>query len=203
MGLGTGSTAEYFIRLLGRRVQEEGLSIQAVPTSKSSEQLARNMGIPLTSFQAITHLDVTVDGADEFDERLRLIKGGGGALLREKVVASASETYIIIVDSSKKVETLGRFPLPVEVIPFAWPVVAGRLEHLGARTALRKRDSEVFETVCGNYIIDCRFGFIAQPEQLARQIRDIPGVVEHGLFLDLVDVLVIGRGPGVEILKAD
>lgn len=192
VGLGTGSTANHVIQLLGKRVRE-GLRIQAVPTSLQSRRLAEEEGIPLLTFGETDHLDLTIDGTDEFDPRLHLIKGGGGALLHEKIVASASDAMIVIADSSKKVATLGAFPLPVEVVSFGWPVVRARLEKLGCDTELRRADSgNPFRTQERNLILDCRFGSIPDPERVAEEIQRIPGVVEHGLFVGLADRVLMG-----------
>src|SRR5690606_12099476 len=201
VGLGSGSTSSYFIDLLGRRVRR-GLQIQAIPTSNRSGRLAEEVGIPLTSFEFVNSLDITVDGTDEFDRSLALIKGGGGALLREKIVASASKRVIIIADSGKRVDVLGRFPLPVEVTPFGWQVTAHKIEGLGAVPALRRGPTgEIFETAERNYILDCRFDSIRQPKELARKLDSIVGIVEHGLFTDLVDMVIMGHGDSVEILE--
>jgi ribose 5-phosphate isomerase A len=200
LGLGTGSTAAYVIRLLGRRVREEGLRIRAVPTSASTEALARAEGIPLVTFADVKALDVAIDGADEVDPSLRLIKGGGGALLREKIVAAAARQVLIIADSSKPRESLGRFPLPVEVVRFGWELVAERLSRLGVTPRLRQgREGTPFVTDEGHYLLDCPFGTIADPGALARTLDAMPGVVEHGLFLDMADVVLVGRGDSVEV----
>lgn len=200
IGLGTGSTAECLIRLLGQRIHQ-GFRIRAVPTSRRTAKLAGQCGIPLTNLQDCPKLDLTVDGADEVDGQLALIKGGGGALLREKIVASASQRMVVIADSSKLVETLGTFPLPVEVVPFGWAVVKGRLEDLGAQVELRcNPDGEPFVSDEGNSILDCRFHSIPDPPRLASQISPIAGVVEHGLFIDLCCLALIGRGEQVERL---
>lgn len=200
IGLGTGSTAECLIRLLGQRV-EEGFKVRAVPTSRRTAELAGRFRIPLTTLQDCPSLDLTVDGADEVDGHLALIKGGGGALLREKIVASASQRMIVIVDSSKRVEMLGAFPLPVEVVPFGWAVVKRRLEALGAQAELRRNpDGEPFVSDEGNSILDCRFHSIPDPAGLASRISPIAGVVEHGLFINLCELALIGRGDRVERL---
>lgn len=202
VGLGSGSTSSYFIDLLGERVRQ-GLDIQAIPTSNRSGRLAEQVGIPLTDFEMVDDLDITVDGTDEFDSDLALIKGGGGALLREKIVASASRRLIIIADSGKRVEVLGRFPLPVEVTPFGWQITSRRIEMLGAIANLRRSSSEVpFKTAESNFILDCRFEAIRQPRKLAENLDSIVGVVEHGLFTDFVDMVIMGCGDSVEILEA-
>lgn len=201
VGLGTGSTAAYFIKLLGERVRA-GLHVECIPTSKRSEEQARREGIPLTDFSVVERLDVTVDGADEVDPQLNLIKGGGGALLWEKIVSSASNEFIIVADSRKLVGKLGAFPLPVEVIPFGWEPAARGIRALGATVTRREGEGDsCFQTVEGNYILDCAFGQISDPESLAASLRSIPGVVEHGLFIGKATKVIIARGNAVEILK--
>src|SRR5436853_979359 len=185
VGLGSGSTAAYAVQLLGERVRA-GLKIHGIPTSVQTQQLAEELRIPLLALNDVQEIDVTIDGADEFDPALRLIKGGGGALLREKVVASASKQLVIITDSAKQVSVLGKFPLPVEVIPFAQAVVAERIAALGAAVTLRQYAyGNTFVTDEGHHILDCDFGHIPDPPALARTLNDMPGVVEHGLFIDL------------------
>ena len=203
VGLGSGSTAAHAIRLLGRRVRE-GLAIRGVATSDATRRLAEAEGIPLVPLEQVTRLDLTIDGADEIDPQLRLIKGGGGALLHEKIVASVSARVVIIADSSKRVARLGRFPLPVEVVPMASRLLVEQLKALGGTPALRHgADGEVFVTEEGNSILDCAFGAIADPPRLAQELAMMPGVIEHGLFLDLADVVVVGRGTEVEVLTAE
>jgi len=192
VGLGTGSTAAHAIRFLGERVRE-GLKIRGIPTSVSSRDLALKVGIPLTTFEESPAVDVTIDGADEIDPRLHLIKGGGGALLREKIVASASRTVVIIADSAKRVPVLGKFPLPVEIVPFAEALLIRRIAALGAPAVLRRtRTGEPFVTDEGHHILDCSFGAIPNPESLARELERMPGVVEHGLFIGLATVALLG-----------
>jgi len=197
VGLGTGSTASYAIRFLGELVRA-GLNIRCIPTSNHSRDLAAGLGIPLTDFEECTRIDVTIDGADEISPVLDLIKGHGGALLREKIVAAASRKVVIIADSSKQVEGLGKFPLPVEVVPFAQALLARRIANLGASVVLRKgRDGRPFVTDEGHYILDCSFGYIADPARLSEQLQHMPGVQENGLFLNLADVVLIGRNSKV------
>ncbi len=194
VGLGTGSTAAFAVRMLGELVKA-GLKIRGIPTSVHTRDLAASVGIPLTTLDEFQQIDVTIDGADEFDPQLRLIKGGGGALLREKVIASASRQVVIIADSSKEVAVLGKFPLPVEVIPFAQPLVAKRIAALGAAVKLRQDSSgKTFVSDEGHHILDCSFGQIPDPPALARKLSDMPGVVEHGLFINLASVVLLARG---------
>ena len=197
VGLGTGSTAAYAVRFLGERVQA-GLKIQGIPTSRHTKELAESLGIPLTTLDEFQQIDVTIDGADEIDPELRLIKGGGGALLREKIVASASRKFVIIADSSKQVPVLGRFPVPVEVISFAQSLVATKIALLGASVGVRSEPSgQPFITDEGHHILDCKFGRISDPPALARELEAMPGVVEHGLFIDMATVALIGKGDKV------
>lgn len=201
VGLGTGSTAYWAIQKLGERVKE-GLSIQTVATSKASEKLAVELGIPIIPFTKLDGLDVTIDGADEINTDLQLIKGGGGALLREKIVAYHSAKLIIIADESKRVQTLGQFPLPIEVIPFAVDWTLKALEGLGCRAQLRTDDEQLFITDNGNYIADCSFGSIAAPLKLHNEILSIPGIVDNGLFIGQADLAIIGHRDGsVEVLE--
>jgi ribose 5-phosphate isomerase A len=202
VGLGTGTTAAYFIQFLGERVKQ-GLRVRGIPTSDRSGAEAASLGIPLTTFEECPVIDVTVDGTDEVDPQLRLIKGGGGALLREKIVASASKQYVIIADSTKRVPVLGKFGLPVEVIKFAMPVVKRQIEELGPEVLLRRQaDGKPYLTDENNYILDCRFGEIRDAEGLARKLSDMPGVVEHGLFIGMAGVVLIAHGDEVVELRA-
>ncbi|MGB8760583.1 MAG: ribose-5-phosphate isomerase RpiA, partial [Candidatus Sulfotelmatobacter sp.] len=194
VGLGTGSTAAYFIQLLGEQVKN-GLKIRGIPSSERSREQAAGLGIPLTTLDECQEIDVTVDGADEVDPQLRLIKGGGGALLREKIVASATKNYVIIADETKRVPVLGRFPLPVEVIKFAQAVVKKKIEALGAAVELRQgTDGKPYLTDENNHILDCRFGQIPDADGLARRLNDMPGIVEHGLFIGLASIVLVANG---------
>ena len=181
IGLGTGSTAAYAIAMLGERVRA-GLSVRAVPTSERTRELAEERGIPLVTLEQVTRLDLTIDGADEVDPDLQLIKGGGGALLHEKIVASASDRLVIIADSKKMVTKLGRFALPVEVVPSAWKVLTEKTSAVGCMPKLRRRADgrEVFVTDERNYLLDCAFGAIEDHRGLASTLASLPGVVEHG-----------------------
>ena len=201
VGLGTGSTATIAIRLLGEQVRG-GLNIRGIPTSKASHDLARQLGIPLTTFEETQQIDVTIDGADEFDPALNLIKGGGGALLREKIVASATRLQVIVTDSSKQVPVLGKFPLPIEVINFAEPLIAKKVSEMGARVVRRQDASgNPYITDEGHHILDCHFGQIPDPPALARTLSAMPGIVEHGLFIGLTSLLLMAKAGKVEEFK--
>jgi ribose 5-phosphate isomerase A len=201
VGLGTGSTAACFIKLLGEKVKE-GLRIRGIPTSIRSRELAISLGIPLTTLDECQEVAVTVDGADEVDPQLRLIKGGGGALLGEKIVASATRQMVVVADASKQVERLGKFPLPVEVIRFAQALVAKRIAELGAHVQLRPGpDGKPYLTDENNYILDCRFGEIRDADGLARTLSEMPGVVEHGIFIGMASVVLFARGNEIVELK--
>lgn len=203
LGLGSGSTSAQFIIQLGAAVQN-GLKVQGTATSLASEALARQFGIPLLEPQRGLRFDLTVDGADELDGQLRLIKGGGGALLREKTIETASDYLLVVADSSKLVPTLGRFPLPLEVVPFTLPWVLDAVARLGGapvvRPAVGDASAEYF-TDQRNNIVDCHFGQIADPEQLARQLEQIPGIVEHGLFLGLAKAAIVVQNGEPMVIK--
>jgi len=205
VGLGSGSTSHRFIQLLGERVRRGEVRVEAVATSKQSDALAREVGIPMTEVRRGLRLDLAVDGADEVGPGLALIKGGGGALLREKVVAAAANYFLVIVDSSKLVKQLGKFPLPLEVVPFAMPWVIDRVEPLGARVIQRMdRGSDgPYLTDQQNYILDCQFRAIEQPAQLASRLEQVPGIVEHGLFIGYAQAALIAQGPAVSVLRKD
>jgi ribose 5-phosphate isomerase A len=201
VGLGTGSTAAYFIKLLAEQVKN-GLRVRGIPTSVRSRELAQSLGIPLTTLDECQEIAVTVDGADEVDPQLRLIKGGGGAMLREKIVASATEKLVIVADASKQVAVLGRFPLPVEVIPFAQMLVSKRMAALGADVSVRKgEDGTPYVTDENNHILDCKFGQIPDADGLARKLSEMPGVVEHGLFIGMASVVLFARGSEIVELR--
>ena len=200
LGLGTGSTAEEFVELLGARVKD-GLDVLCVPTSERTRRQAESLGIRLSTLDETPELDLTVDGADEFDPLLRLIKGGGGALLREKIVASASTRMLVIADASKRVPQLGRFPLPVEVNVFGLASTRRKVERAGEATGavgaidLRRVPSgDPFVTDGGHLILDCHFGVIPNPEALGACLFSVPGVVEHGLFLGLASAVITDEG---------
>lgn len=201
VGLGTGSTAAFFIKLLAEKVKA-GLRIRGIPTSVRSGELAESLGIPLTTLDECQEIDVTVDGADEVDPQLRLIKGGGGAMLREKIVASATKKLVIVADASKQVAVLGKFPLPVEVIGFAQALVMKRIGELGAQVSVRKgEDGQPYMTDEHHHILDCRFGLIRDADALAQELSDMPGVVEHGLFIGMTKVALFARGEEIVELR--
>jgi ribose 5-phosphate isomerase A len=204
LGLGTGSTAKLFIDALGAAMKENKLSgIRGVPTSNASETQARGLGIPIVALAQAGRIDIDVDGADEVDPHLNLIKGLGGALLREKIIAQNSKQMIVICDSSKRVETMGTHaPLPVEVTPFEHEMQAKFIQTLGAQPVLRcGADGKPFVTDNGNYIYDCRFNGISDPSAVQERLKSRAGIVETGLFLDLATVALIADGKGVETLK--
>jgi ribose 5-phosphate isomerase A len=201
VGLGTGSTAAYFIHLLGEKVKN-GLQIRGIPSSNRSREQAARLGIPLTTLDECQQIDVTVDGADEVDPQLRLIKGGGGALLHEKIVASATRQLVIVADATKRVPVLGKFPLPVEVVKFAKALVKKKIEALGARVEMRHNaDGSPFLTDENNYILDCHFGQIRGADGLANKLSDMPGIVEHGLFIGMASVVLVANGSEVIELR--
>ena len=204
VGLGSGSTAAFAVRALGRRVRE-GLRIMGIPTSERTAAQARALEIPLSTLAEYPQIDVTIDGADEVEAgSLNLIKGRGGALLREKIVASVSQRLVIVVDQTKMVERLGaRESVPVEVIPFGWQVAAVRLRDLGANPLLRKAtDDEPFKSDGGHYILDCAFGPIASAESLDRDLDHVVGLVEHGLFIGMTSEIHVGGPDGVRVVAA-
>jgi len=203
VGLGTGSTAAWMVKCLGERVREEGLKIKAVPTSTRTADLAREVGIEVVTLDQARWLDLTIDGTDEFDANLNLIKGGGGAHLQEKVVATASDQMIVIADAAKSVETLGAFPLPVEVLAFGGLTTKALIEEslvsmdvLGREVTQRMNGDVPFISDEGNHILDLHLNRIGDARQLSLVLNQIPGVVENGLFIDICDVVVIGYGDG-------
>jgi ribose 5-phosphate isomerase A len=206
IGLGTGSTANHFIEALAAKVKE-GLDIKGVPTSRASKDLAEKHGITLTNLDAQARIDLTVDGTDEFDPEFRLIKGGGGALLFEKIVASSSRLMVVIADESKKVNKLGKFPLPVEINRFGTTATAWKMERafahlkLDAKMVLRLQDGKPFVTDGGHFIIDCAIGEIPEPGKLDHLLKSLPGVVETGLFIGICGVVLMGMPKGVKEFK--
>jgi ribose 5-phosphate isomerase A len=204
LGLGSGTTSHCFIEALGERVQSGQLSVEGIATSRDSEQLARQSGITLITPRQGLVLDLDVDGADEIAPDLSLIKGGGGALLREKVVARASRYFLVLADASKQVQKLGAFPLPVEVVPFTLPWVMDAIIKIGGSPVLRMRagsTEEAYLTDQRNYILDCKFGVIEFPADLAARLEKIPGLVEHGLFLECANAALIARGSDLVVLR--
>ncbi|MFO7917632.1 MAG: ribose-5-phosphate isomerase RpiA [Anaerolineae bacterium] len=203
VGLGSGTTARYATLRIGQRLHEGTLrDIVGIPTSRQTCRLAREEGIPLTTLEEEVHIDVTIDGADEVDPHLDLIKGLGGFLLREKIVASVTEKEIIVVDDSKLVPTLGsKAPVPVEIVRFGWRCTRTAVERTGAETELRLREERPYMTDEGNYIIDCHYDEISSPKELASTLNNIPGVVENGLFLGLAHVMVVASPSGIEIIE--
>ncbi|GAB4410855.1 MAG: ribose 5-phosphate isomerase A [Bacteroidia bacterium] len=195
VGLGTGSTAYFFLKALGERVAR-GLRIQGLPTSRQTETLAREWHIPLIAPDFGGRLDLVVDGADEFDPQLALIKGGGGALYREKLVASLTQRLVIVADAAKAVPVLGAFPLPVEVVPFGWELTRGRIAALGCKAQRREQQGQPFLTDNGNYILDCHFGQIPQPDDLHHRLKSMIGVVETGLFTNMAVQVIVGSDDG-------
>ena len=206
VGLGTGSTANHFITALAEKVRG-GFDVECVATSRASFQLASSLGLKMTTLEKQAHLDVTVDGADEFDGNFQLIKGGGGALLVEKIVATSSRYMVVIADQSKKVNALGKFPLPVEVVPLGVNATAWKIERalklcdLKGKMQLRLKDGKPFVTDSGNAIIDVTIGHIPEPRRLDNLIKSIPGVVDHGLFIDICGIIMMGTDDGVQTFR--
>lgn len=207
LGLGTGSTAKHFVELLGERVRA-GLKVIGVPTSEATRADAERCAVPLTTLDQVDRLDLTVDGADEIDPNLELIKGGGGALLREKIVAAASDRMIVIADETKWVETLGRFPLPIEVIPFGLGATRKAIEAVftkngvsGQMDVRKAKDGHAFVTDGGHWIVDARLGRIPDSPRLAAALNSIPGVVEHGLFIGLAHMAVLAGPQGIRVIE--
>ena len=203
VGLGTGSTAAWMVRCLAERVRDDGLRVTCVATSRRTADLARDLGLAVTTMDEVKWLDLTIDGADEFDPNLNLIKGGGAALLQEKIVATASDRMIVIADAAKEVAQLGAFALPVEVVPFGWQTTKALIEEtlfsmdvLGREVTLRLDNGKALKTDEANYILDLGLRRIGNPRQLALVLNQIPGVVENGLFIDICDIVVIGHGDG-------
>jgi ribose 5-phosphate isomerase A len=207
LGLGSGRTAEYFVRALGERVKNEHLRVVGVPTSEQTAALARSLGIPLTTLEDTPELDLVIDGADEVGPGLRLIKGGGGALLREKIVASAARRMIVVADAAKVVPVLGAYPLPIEVIPFGISATHRAIDRMAAKLGLtgalnvRQSSAGPYVTDGGNHIIDAAFGRIPDPDTLSAALKQIVGVVEHGLFIRLASSAIIADGDRVTTLS--
>ena len=203
LGLGSGSTVLHFLKFLSARIGEEELDVTGIPTSKQTERVARELGIPLGTLQDYPEIDLDVDGADEVDPELNVIKGGGGAHVREKIVAKASRSLVIIVDETKLSLKLGcKGPVPLEVVPMAVPVVAREVESMGVSSTLRGSNDNPFVTDNGNYIIDCKFPGIDDPPEVERRLKLITGVVDSGIFSDMVDAVVVGTLHGSEVRRA-
>jgi ribose 5-phosphate isomerase A len=203
VGLGTGSTAAWMVRILGEMVREDGLDVVGVPTSTRTADLARECGVRVVSLDEAQWLDLTIDGADEFDTDLNLIKGGGGALLQEKIVACASDEMVVIADAAKEVAVLGAFPLPVEVVPFGWRSTQALVEEalvsldvMGRETTVRMNGEVPYLTDEGNYILDLHLHRIGDARHIALVLNQVPGVVESGLFVDICDRVIVGHGDG-------
>lgn len=205
LGLGTGSTARYAVEMIGERLRDGRLhDIVGVPTSTATEKIAKEVGIPLTTLREYPVIDLTIDGADEVDPHLVLIKGLGGALVREKIVARASRQVVIIVDDSKVVQVLGsKAPLPVEVIPFGWGTYLHQLRSFGCEPVLRMSGAEPYVSDGGNYIVDCRFKRIEDPAKLECALNCIPGVVDNGLFVGLASLVIVASEAGIRELRPD
>jgi ribose 5-phosphate isomerase A len=208
VGLGTGSTSAWMVRCLGELVRSEGLMVTTVATSARTAELARKVGLTVRSIDDVRWLDLTIDGADEFDRNLNLVKGGGGALLHEKIVATASDQMVVIADRSKEVDRLGAYPLPVETVPFGWQTTKALIEEMlsnvevmGRSVDLRMDGDVPFRSDEGNYILDLQLRRISNPAQLSLVLNQIPGVVENGLFLDICDVAIVGNSDGTVELR--
>ncbi|WP_281355655.1 ribose-5-phosphate isomerase RpiA [Virgibacillus ihumii] len=202
VGLGSGSTVDFMLQKLGILVKD-GLDMKGIPTSVKTESLARKYGIPLTDFPETATVDLAIDGADEIDGQMNLLKGGGGSLVREKIVDAAAGKLIIIADQSKIVQQLGSFPLPIEVVPFGWEMTKNQIAAYGAEPKLRKDGNRAFISDNGNYILDCSFGEMANPKLLHNALKSIAGVVETGLFIGMTDKAIIGRNGKIEIMDGN
>jgi ribose 5-phosphate isomerase A len=201
VGLGTGSTVYYTIRYLGELVREEGFGIVGIPTSNATARLARESGIQLSTFEEYKELDIAIDGADQVDPKLNLIKGGGGAHVREKIVASSSKRFIVIVDETKMVKNLN-MPIPVEALPFALGLVMDGIEKLRGTPILRLSGKDYFVTDNKNFVIDADFGPLEDPEKLEKEINKVPGVIGNGIFVNLASEVYVGTSEGVKVLKS-
>ena len=199
VGLGSGSTVYWMLKKLGELV-EQGLDIKGIPSSLRTEGWAKEFNIPLTDFSEVQLLDIAIDGADEIDPNFHLTKGGGGSLVREKVVNAHAKKLIIVADQSKMVDELGKFPLPVEVLQFGWQLAANKIAELGAEPVLRERDGSVFVSNNGNYILDCAFGSIPDPESLHNSLKQLLGVVETGLFVGMTDTVILAGPEGAKVI---
>lgn len=198
IGIGTGSTVYWLIQALARRIAQENLSFRAVATSEKTVHLIGGLGFDLVSLDQVKHLDLAIDGADEVDPRGRLIKGGGGALVRERLVARAAERFIVMVDESKQVQVLGKFPLPIEVVPFGWQTTSDRIRDLGVDPVLRLEGQEAFVSDNGNYIVDAKFEAIPDPDRLYRSVKLLAGVVDVGIFAEFKPLIIIAKNGEVK-----
>ena len=199
IGLGSGSTVYWTLKKLGELV-EQGLNVKGIPSSLRTEGWAKDFNIPLTDFSEVRVLDLAIDGADEIDPNFNLTKGGGGSLVREKIVNAHAKKLIIIADQSKMVDELGKFPLPVEVLPFGWQLTAEKIAELGATPVLRERDGSVFVSNNANYILDCEFNSIPNPEKLHHSLKQLLGVVETGLFVNMTDTVILAGAEGTKVI---
>jgi ribose 5-phosphate isomerase A len=200
VGLGTGSTTTFAIKELGKRVKD-GLKITAAASSIRTEELAKSLGIEILDLGGLSHIDISIDGADEFTETLDLIKGGGGALFREKIIASLSKNAIIITDASKKVKKLGAFTVPIEVIPLAYQYVSDQINKLGGKGILRSVDGKSYTTDNGNLIIDADFGLINDPTKLSSDLNQIIGLLAHGLFVNITSKVIMSEGTDIIVFE--
>ncbi|MEH7235305.1 ribose-5-phosphate isomerase RpiA [Bacillus sp. JJ1562] len=200
IGLGSGSTIYWTLKKLGEIIQQ-GMKVKGIPSSKRTEGLAHEFNIPLTTWADVQRLDLAIDGANEVDQHLNLIKGGGGSLVREKMVNIHADQLIIVADESKLVSELGNFPLPVEVLPFGWEVTTSHISQLGAIPKLRMNGQEIFISDNGNYILDCQFNTISDPKSLHKELKLLTGVVETGLFIDMADIVILSGDSEIRMLS--
>ena len=201
IGIGSGSTVNEMLRFLAKRIEAEGIRVSGIPSSLKTERLARELEIPLTTFAVHQKVDIAIDGTDEVDSNLYLIKGGGGSLVREKMVDMVADKFIVIADQSKMVKQLGNVAVPVEIVPYGWQATEKRLQQIGCQTNLRYRNGEVFVSDNQNYIIDCKFTGIREPARLHESIKRIVGVVETGIFTDMVHETIIVDQGNISVLK--
>lgn len=201
IGIGSGSTVNEMLRFLAKRIEAEGIRVSGIPSSLKTERLAKELEIPLTTFAVHQKVDIAIDGTDEVDSNLHLIKGGGGSLVREKMVDMVADKFIVIADQSKMVKQLGNVAVPVEIVPYGWQATEKRLEQIGCQTNLRYRNGEIFVSDNQNYIIDCKFTGIREPARLHESIKRIVGVVETGIFTDMVHETIIVDQGNISVLK--
>src|SRR5690625_2477656 len=201
IGIGSGSTVNEMLRFLAKRIESEGIRVSGIPSSLKTERLAKELEIPLTTFAAHQKVDIAIDGTDEVDSNLHLIKGGGGSLVREKMVDMVADKFIVIADQSKMVKRLGNVAVPVEIVPYGWQATEKRLQQIGCQTNLRYRNGEIFVSDNQNYIIDCKFNEIKEPARLHESIKRLVGVVETGIFTDMVHETIIVEQGNISVLK--